>query len=76
MIRWYKLLIFLFASLLLIKCANQLPPPGGPVDRVPPEVLEVYPPNGTTNFDDDHLEITFSECIDKMSIMNALFISP
>ena len=76
MIRWYKLLIFLFASLLLIKCANQLPPPGGPVDRVPPEVLEVYPPNGTTNFDDDHLEITFSEYIDKMSIMNALFISP
>lgn len=76
MIKWYKLLIFFSVSLLLIKCANQLPPPGGPIDRVPPEVLEVYPSNGTTNFDDDHLEITFSEYIDKMSIMNALFISP
>ncbi len=71
-----KFLIFIFSSIFLMKCANQLPPPGGPIDRVPPEVLEVYPPNGTTNFHDDHFEITFSEYIDKMSIMNALFISP
>ena len=76
MIILLKYLLLLFLSLILIQCANQLPPPGGPVDLIPPEVLDVYPPNGTLNFDDDHFEFTFSEYIDKFSIMDALFISP
>ena len=76
MINLYKFIVLIGASLILIKCANQLPPPGGPVDKVPPEVLEVYPSNGTINFNDDHFEIFFSEYIEKLSIMDALFISP
>ena len=74
----YLLRIFalISISLFLIQCANQLPPPGGPIDNEPPEVLEVYPQNGTLNFSDDYFEFTFSEYIDKFSIMDALFISP
>lgn len=76
MINIYKIFVLIGTSLILIQCANQLPPPGGPIDKEPPEVLEVYPTNGTINFDDDHFEIIFSEYIEKLTIMDALFISP
>ncbi|NNL22387.1 MAG: Ig-like domain-containing protein, partial [Ignavibacteriaceae bacterium] len=63
-------------SIFLIRCANQLPPTGGDVDRIPPEIEEVYPPNGTTNYDEDYFEIEFSEYVDKRSVQDAIFISP
>lgn len=64
------------AVLALIKCANQLPPGGGDIDRIPPEIISSYPPNGTTNFKDDQIEFEFSEYVDKRSFKDALFISP
>lgn len=60
----------------IIKCANQLPPPGGEPDRIPPTIVEVYPPDGTINFDDNYFEIEFSEYVDKRSVTEAIFISP
>ena len=70
-----KLVFYLFLF-FLSGCANQLPPGGGKVDRIPPEVVNVYPSDGTTNFKDDYLEIEFSEYVDKRSFQDALFISP
>ncbi len=66
--------IFLF--FLVAGCANQLPPTGGDVDRIPPEIVEVFPPDGTTSFDEDYFEIEFSEYVDKRSVREAIFISP
>ena len=60
----------------MIKCANQLPPPGGEPDSIPPIVVEFYPPNGTINFDENYFEIEFSEYVDKRSVTEAIFISP
>lgn len=74
-----KKLIYLtgiFSSLYLMGCANQLPPGGGPLDTAPPEIVEVYPTNGTTNFTDDYFELDFSEYVDKRSLKDAIFISP
>ena len=65
-----------FASLFLMSCANQLPPGGGPLDTVPPEIVELYPANGTTNFAEDYFELDFSEYVDKRSLKDAIFISP
>ena len=70
-----KLIFYLFLF-FLIGCANQLPPGGGEVDRIPPEVVSVIPSDGMTNFKDDYLEIEFSEYVDKRSFQDALFISP
>lgn len=64
-------LIFIFWS-----CANQLPPSGGDVDRIPPEVIESYPKDRTTNFKENYFEIKFSEYVDRLSVQNAIFISP
>lgn len=71
--KFYFLSLFL---LFLIGCANQLPPGGGEVDLVPPEIIFSYPENGTTNFNDDYIEFEFSEYVDKRSFRDAIFISP
>ena len=63
-------------SFILIKCANQVPPGGGEVDKIPPKIDEVYPPDGTVNFQENHFEINFSEYVDKRSVKDAIFISP
>ncbi len=74
--KYLKYIMFSMMILLISNCANQQPPPGGPKDTEPPEVLDVYPKNGTLNFRDNHFEIVFSEYVEKLSLLNALFISP
>ncbi len=69
-------LLKILLVLLILGCANQLPPGGGEVDKVPPEIIEVYPPNETVNFSGNSIELTFSEYVDKNSVKNAVFISP
>ena len=66
----------LVLSVILIKCANQLPPSGGEVDTTPPKIVKVDPPDGTTNYDKDYFELEFSEYVDKRSVADAIFISP
>ena len=69
-------LIFFFIFFVLIKCANQLPPSGGEVDRIPPKIIKVYPVDGTVNYNEDYFELEFSEYVDKRSVKDAIFISP
>ncbi len=57
---------------LLLGCANQLPPGGGEVDKIPPEIIYSYPENGTINFKDDYIEFEFSEYVDKRSFKDAI----
>ncbi|MCU7492192.1 MAG: Ig-like domain-containing protein [Ignavibacteria bacterium] len=71
-----KLLILPVLPLLLASCANQLAPGGGPIDRTPPEVVSVYPENGTTGFHEGYFEVNFSEYVDRRSAQDAIFISP
>ncbi|MCU7496468.1 MAG: Ig-like domain-containing protein [Ignavibacteria bacterium] len=71
-----RLLIPTLLALFLCSCASQLPPGGGPVDRTPPEIVSVYPENGSTGFKDDSFEVTFSEYVDRRSAQDAIFISP
>ncbi len=61
---------------MIIKCANQLPPGGGDVDKIPPKIVNVFPADGTTKFDKDYFELEFSEYVDKRSARDAIFISP
>ena len=72
------LVVFLISITLLFLagCANQLPPGGGEVDKIPPEIIFSYPENETINFNDNYIELEFSEYVDKRSFKDALFISP
>ncbi len=72
-----KLILLILLQIIFIAgCANQLPPGGGELDKVPPQIVEIYPANGTTNFREDYFEITFSEYVEKRSVQEAIFISP
>ena len=45
-----RLIFYLTTLFILVSCANQMSPPGGDIDRVPPEVIETYPNDGTIFF--------------------------
>ncbi len=62
--------------LVLLGCAHQIPPSGGPPDTTPPEIIKTYPKNGSVNFKDNYVEIEFSEYVDKRSVQEAIYISP
>jgi uncharacterized protein (DUF2141 family) len=61
---------------LLISCAQQTNPTGGPKDEEPPVLLESNPKNGSVNFKGDQIELTFSEPIQLMAVKEQLIISP
>lgn len=71
-----KYILFVLTLFLVVSCANQLPPGGGEVDKIPPEIVFSYPENETINFSDNYIEFEFSEYVDKRSFKEALFISP
>ena len=76
-VKYYLFSFFLSMVLLFLAgCANQLPPGGGEVDKIPPEIISSYPENETINYDKDFIELEFSEYVDKRSFKDALFISP
>jgi len=63
--------------LLVLQCAHKGPPPGGPVDRIPPEVVDHTPQANLTHVSlDQEITVTFSEAMDRSSVVDALFISP
>jgi len=68
--------IFCAFLFILFGCATQIPPSGGPPDTTPPEIIKTYPENGRLNFKDNHIEVEFSEYVDKRSVQEAIYISP
>lgn len=71
-----KFLSLLSTLFIINSCASQLAPGGGEIDKTPPEIIELIPQIGTTNYKDDFFELTFSEYVDKRSVQEAIFISP
>jgi len=64
-------------AVLLAGCAEIAPPPGGDVDRTPPALLAVTPPNGATNVPlSDRVVLRFSERVLAPQTGKAFFISP
>ncbi len=70
--RYYLILFF---SLLLISCARQGSPSGGPKDESPPKLLQVSPPNESVRFTGDHVTFLFDEFI-VLKNKNAAISSP
>ncbi len=66
----------LFIALIFSNCAHQLPPGGGPIDKEPPEIVQIFPEQGTTNYKLNYVEVLFSEYINKGSLNNSIYISP
>ncbi len=72
-----KLTYCTLLTILFIYCAKEGFPPGGPEDRIPPEVIHTIPTVGQTHVDTEtHIEIWFSEGIQSASALNSVFITP
>ena len=71
-----RLTFYLFFC-FLIACARQMPPPGGPLDKTPPRVVDTVPADDSVRVGlDTPIRIRFSEAMDRRSVERALFISP
>lgn len=64
------------AFLLLVGCASQRPPEGGPKDTEPPVILESTPVNESTRFDGQEVTLEFSEYVQRQTFLEAVHISP
>lgn len=62
---------------LLWSCANPVPPSGGPVDEMPPRIIEEEStPDQLTNFERRSFTLEFDEWIKLKSIHQQLIVSP
>ncbi len=67
----------LFLLLALAGCARSLPPPGGPRDTTPPQVLATSPADSAVNVSSGTgIELLFSETMDRASVRDNLRLYP
>jgi len=60
-------------------CANIQAPDGGPRDTIPPNIIDISPPNFQNNFTFDkypEIIITFDKYMDKGKVIENIFVSP
>jgi hypothetical protein len=64
-------------TLIIVKCATRGRPGGGPVDKIPPEIIYTFPATDSLDVNNfEQIKIHFSERMDENSVTKALFISP
>jgi hypothetical protein len=71
-----KYILILVIGFVLSNCAGQFAPSGGPVDTIPPRIINSEPAPGATHFLGNRVLLKFSEYIDQRSLQDAVFISP
>ncbi len=75
--RYINWKIVVVAGILLLTCAKQGYPPGGPVDKRPPFIVSSVPAKDFTNVSvDTKIELVFSEIVNHGSCEEAIFITP
>ncbi len=69
--------LFTILSLALISgCAKRGNPTGGPLDSLPPVLVNANPKLNSTNFDSEEIRLTFDEFVKLDNVQNQLIISP
>lgn len=72
-----KKLIYTVLSIVVISgCAKRGSPTGGPVDSIPPVLINASPKINSTNFDSKEIRLTFDEFIKLDKVEEQLIISP
>ena len=71
-----KILIVVYASILIAGCASQQKPNGGPRDRTPPQLLKATPLNMTRNFNAKQVRLDFDEFFTLKNQYQEITMSP
>ena len=75
--KFSKFAYFFVFSLILVACATQVAPSGGPEDKLPPRVAAVYPAPKTANHPNElYVKLEFDEWINASIPRGAISISP
>ena len=70
-------ILFTILSLAIISgCAKRGNPTGGPIDSLPPVLINANPKLNTTNFDSEEVRLTFDEFVKLDNVQDQLIISP
>jgi uncharacterized protein (DUF2141 family) len=72
----FLFIVALFADLFLTACASRGNPTGGPRDTIAPQIDTTFPPNFTTNFKSNEIEVIFKEFITLKSASQQIRITP
>lgn len=62
--------------LLLLSCAKQTTPTGGPKDETPPQLLRSVPANRQTGFNRNQVELLFNEYVQVNNVREQIVIVP
>lgn len=74
---WVSLLTVIIASVFLFpRCANIVPPSGGPKDTLPPVLLNASPADSSLHFNSHKVVLSFSEYVELDNIFEKLIVSP
>ena len=69
--------LYPLAMLIILGCAAVAPPPGGPVDDIPPTLTAVEPPSGTVRISSGFaVQLTFSERLDENTDASLIRVLP
>jgi uncharacterized protein (DUF2141 family) len=72
-----KKLIYIVLSIVVISgCAKRGSPTGGPVDSIPPVLINASPKINSINFDSKEIRLTFDEFVKLDNVNEQLIISP
>ncbi|CAL1520947.1 hypothetical protein MMC2321_04737 [Chitinophaga sp. MM2321] len=73
---WAFWLIFIVVSNSLTRCANIVPPSGGPRDSLPPVLLAVNPKDSSLHFKSKKVSFVFDEYVELDNVNDKLIVSP
>ncbi|SEM84475.1 Ig-like domain-containing protein [bacterium A37T11] len=74
--KWLFLAYTIILLLLSVQCASIQAPLGGPIDSLPPKLIEESPRNLTRNFSAKKIEISFDEFIKLADQFKQISVSP
>ncbi|MFY0253170.1 Ig-like domain-containing protein [Chitinophaga sp. 30R24] len=73
---WVFWLMFIIISVSFTRCANIVPPSGGPRDSLPPVLLQVTPGDSSLHFHSKKVIFIFDEYVELDNINDKLIVSP
>jgi uncharacterized protein (DUF2141 family) len=72
----YVNLTAIIIAFVMASCAKVGSPTGGPRDSIPPNLVNIYPPLETTNFQEEEIELVFDEFIQARTLKKDVIVNP
>ena len=73
---WRVRMGWFLGIVLVMGCAQVSSPAGGPLDETAPQVLEMTPPNGSSDLQLESLTLRFDEYVVSRNAVSQMLISP